>query len=95
MLLLIAHRGGLHDQRWFSVPFGWGAEPLLDAMRISYETVVRTEDVRAAVTGAVKWMNSMQAPVAEPLGGETLFLTRRGRNPQTENFPRAAAMKEK
>jgi hypothetical protein len=42
-------------------------------MRISYETVVRTEDVRAAVTGAVKWMNSMQAPVAEPLGGETLF----------------------
>jgi len=34
MLLLIAHRGGFHDQRWFSVPFGWGTEPLLDAMRI-------------------------------------------------------------
>jgi len=29
MLPLIAHRGGFHDQRWFSVPFGWGKEPLL------------------------------------------------------------------
>ena len=73
MLLLIAHRGGFHDQRWFSVPFGWGTEPLLDAMRISYETVVRTEDVRAAVSGAVKSMNSMQAPVAVLLGGGILF----------------------
>jgi sulfopyruvate decarboxylase subunit alpha len=73
MLLLIAHRGGFHDQRWFSVPFGWGTEPLLDAMRISYELVTRTEDVRAAVMGAVKSMNSMQAPVAVILGGGTLF----------------------
>ena len=24
MLLLIAHRGGFHDQRWFSVPMGAG-----------------------------------------------------------------------
>ena len=73
MLLLIAHRGGFHDQRWFSVPFGWGTQPLLDAMRISYEVVTRPEDVRAAVTGAVKSMNSMQAPVAVLLAGGTLF----------------------
>jgi sulfopyruvate decarboxylase subunit alpha len=73
LLLLIAHRGGFHDERWFSVPFGWGTEPLLDAMRISYQTVIRTEDVRAAVTGAVKSMNSMQAPVAVLLSGGTLF----------------------
>jgi sulfopyruvate decarboxylase alpha subunit len=73
MLLLIAHRGGFHDERWFSVPFGWGTEPLLDAMRISYETVTRTEDVRAAITGAVKSMNSMQAPVGVLLSGGTLF----------------------
>jgi sulfopyruvate decarboxylase subunit alpha len=73
MLLLIAHRGGFHDQRWFSVPFGWGTEPLLDAMRISYELVTRTEDLRGAVMGAVKSMNSMQAPVGVILGGETLF----------------------
>ncbi|HEY7163366.1 MAG TPA: hypothetical protein VIB79_02295 [Candidatus Binatia bacterium] len=73
MLLLIAHRGGFHDQRWFSVPFGWGTEPLLDAMRISYEVVTKVEDVRAAVTGAVKSMNSMQAPVAVLLGAGTLF----------------------
>jgi sulfopyruvate decarboxylase TPP-binding subunit len=73
MLLLIANRGGFHDQRWFSVPFGWGTEPLLDAMRISYETVTRTEDVRTAVTGAVKSMNSMQGPVAVVFGGDTLF----------------------
>ena len=73
MLLLIAHRGGFHDQRWFSVPFGWGTEPLLDAMRISYELVTRTEDVRDAILGAVKSMNSMQAPVAVILGGGTLF----------------------
>ena len=73
MLLLIAHRGGFHDQRWFSVPFGWGTEPLLDAMRISYELVTRTEDVRDAILGAVKSMNAMQAPVAVILGGGTLF----------------------
>jgi sulfopyruvate decarboxylase alpha subunit len=73
MLLLIAHRGGFHDERWFSVPFGWGTEPLLDAMRISYETVTRTEDVRAAISGAVKSMNSMQAPVGVLLSGGTLF----------------------
>src|SRR5215470_2719106 len=73
MLLLIAHRGGFHDQRWFSVPMGWGTEPLLDAMRISYELVTRTEDVRDAILGAVKSMNAMQAPVAVILGGGTLF----------------------
>jgi len=73
MLLLIAHRGGFHDQRWFSVPFGWGTEPLLDAMRISHEFVTKAEDVRTAVTGAVKSMNSIQAPVAVILSGGTLF----------------------
>ena len=30
MLLLISHRGDLGDERWFSVPFGWGTKPLLD-----------------------------------------------------------------
>src|ERR1044071_1049720 len=73
MLLLIAHRGGFHDQRWFSVPFGWGTQPLLDAMRISYGVVTKADDVRGAVTGAVKSMNSMQAPVAVLLAGGTLF----------------------
>jgi sulfopyruvate decarboxylase subunit alpha len=73
MLLLIAHRGGFHDQRWFSVPMGWGTAPLLEAMRISYEFVTRTADVRSAVIGAVKSMNSIQAPVAVILGGGTLF----------------------
>jgi sulfopyruvate decarboxylase subunit alpha len=73
MLLLIAHRGGFHDQRWFSVPVGWGTAPLLDAMRISYEFVTRPEDIETAITGAVKSMNSIQAPVAIILGGGTLF----------------------
>jgi sulfopyruvate decarboxylase subunit alpha len=73
ILLLIAHRGGFHDQRWFSVPMGWGTEPLLDAMRISYEFVTKTEDIRLALTGAVASMNSIQAPVAVVLGGATLF----------------------
>jgi sulfopyruvate decarboxylase subunit alpha len=73
MLLLIAHRGGFHDQRWFSVPMGWGTSPLLDAMRISFELVTRSEDIETAITGAVKSMNSIQAPVAVVLGGGTLF----------------------
>ena len=73
MLLLIAHRGGFHDERWFSVPFGWGTEPLLDAMRVSYETITRTEDVGAAITGAIKSMNSMQYPVGVLLSGGILF----------------------
>ncbi len=73
MLLLIAHRGGFHDQRWFSVPMGWGTEPLLDAMRISYEFVSKTEDIGLAVAGAVASMNSMQAPVAVILRGGTLL----------------------
>jgi phosphonopyruvate decarboxylase len=73
MLLLIAHRGGFHDRRWFSVPMGWGTAPLLDAMRISHEVVTRTEDVRPAIAGAVKSMNSIQAPVAVLLSGAMLF----------------------
>jgi sulfopyruvate decarboxylase subunit alpha len=73
MLLLIAYRGGFHDQRWFSVPMGWGTVPLLDAMRISYEFVTHTADIRTAINGAVKSMNSMQAPVAVVLAGELLF----------------------
>jgi sulfopyruvate decarboxylase TPP-binding subunit len=73
MLLLIAHRGGFHDQRWFSVPMGWGTMPLLDAMRISYEYVTETDKIRDAITGAVKSMNSIQAPVAVVLGGATIF----------------------
>jgi sulfopyruvate decarboxylase subunit alpha len=73
ILLLIAHRGGFHDQRWFSVPMGWGTVPLLEAMRISSEFVTRAEDIRSAVIGAVKSMNSIQAPVAVILGGGTLL----------------------
>ena len=73
MLLLIAHRGGFHDQRWFSVPMGWGTAPLLDAMRISYEFVAHTGDIRQAIMGAVKSMNSIQAPVAVLFSGGTLF----------------------
>jgi sulfopyruvate decarboxylase subunit alpha len=73
MLLLIAHRGGFHDQRWFSVPMGWGTMPLLEAMRISYEFVTQTAAMRSAITGAVKSMNSIQAPVAVVLGGGTIF----------------------
>jgi hypothetical protein len=42
-------------------------------MRISYEFVTKTEDVRTSITGAVKSMNSIQAPVSVILGGGTLF----------------------
>ena len=51
--------------------FDW--EPLLDAMRVSYETVTRMEDVGMAITGAVKSMNSMQYPVGVLLSGGILF----------------------
>jgi len=73
MLLLIAHRGGFHDQRWFSVPFGWSTEPLLDAMRINHKFVLTPGDVRDGIVGAVKSMNSVQGPVGVVLGGSTLF----------------------
>lgn len=73
MLLLIAHRGDFHDQRWFSVPFGWATEPLLGAMRINHKFARKTSDVRDAIIGAVKSMNSLQAPVCVVLAGETLF----------------------
>jgi len=73
MLLLISHRGDLGDERWFSVPFGWGTKPLLDSMRITHRTVEKTEEVSGAIAGAVKSMNSMQAPVAILFAGEILF----------------------
>ena len=64
MLLLISYRGGFGDQRWFSVPFGWATEPLLDSLRIPYSTVRETRDLQPAIVGAVESMNAMQAPVA-------------------------------
>ena len=73
MLLLISHRGELGDERWFSVPFGWATKPLLDSMRITHRSVEKTDDVRGAISNAVKSMNSMQAPVAILFAGEILF----------------------
>ena len=73
MLLLISHRGELGDERWFSVPFGWGTKPLLDSMRISHRSVEKIGDVPGVIRNAVKSMNSMQAPVAILFAGEILF----------------------
>ncbi|MBM4263186.1 MAG: hypothetical protein FJ143_14930 [Deltaproteobacteria bacterium] len=73
MLLLISHRGELGDERWFSVPFGWGTKPLLDSMRITQRSVEKNQDVHSSIVNAVKSMNSMQAPVAILFAGETLF----------------------
>ncbi len=64
MLLLISYRGGFGDQRWFSVPFGWATEPLLQSLRIQYRVVNVTGDLQPAIVDAVKSMNAMQAPVA-------------------------------
>ncbi len=73
ILLLVAHRGGFHDERWFSVPFGWATTRLLEAMRISHQCVSDTREIRSAIAGAVKSMNSIQAPVGVVLGGGTIF----------------------
>ncbi len=72
-LLLVAHRGGFHDERWFSVPFGWATTSLLEAMRISHQLVLEAKEIRSAIIGAVKSMNSIQAPVSVVLGGGTIF----------------------
>ena len=69
----LSHRGELGDERWFSVPFGWGTKPLLDSMRITHRSVEKIEDVSSAISNAVKSMNSMQAPVAILFAGEILF----------------------
>ena len=73
MLLLVAHRGGFHDERWFSVPFGWATTRLLEATRVNHQLVLETEEIQSAVVGAVKSMNSVQAPVSVVLGGSTIF----------------------
>lgn len=73
ILLLISHRGELGDDRWFSVPFGWGTKPLLDSMRIAHRSVSKTDDVQDAILSAAKSMNSIQAPVAVLFAGEILF----------------------
>jgi len=73
MILLISHRGELGDERWFSVPFGWGTKPLLDSIRITHRSVDKTEDVQDAILSAAKSMNSIQAPVAILFAGGLLF----------------------
>lgn len=73
IILLISHRGELGDERWFSVPFGWGTKPLLDSMRITHRSVEKTEDVQEAILSAAKSMNSLQAPVAVLFAGAFLF----------------------
>ena len=73
ILLLISHRGELGDERWFSVPFGWGTKPLLDSMRITHRSIAKTEDVPDAILSAAKSMNSIQAPVAILFAGSLLF----------------------
>jgi len=73
MLLLISYRGGFGDQRWFSVPFGWATEPLLQSLRIQYSVVNETADIKDAILGAVTSMNAMQAPVAVVFPAKLLF----------------------
>lgn len=73
LLLLISHRGDFGEERWFSVPFGWGTKPLLDSMRIAHRSVEKTEEVQGAIRNAAKSMNSIQAPVAILFGGGLLF----------------------
>ncbi len=73
VLLLISHRGGLGDERWFSVPFGWATEPLLQALRITYQVVGRPTEIRDAVVGAARSMNALQAPVAVVFSKTLLF----------------------
>lgn len=73
MLLLISYRGGFGDQRWFSVPFGWATEPLLQSLRIQYSVVNEAAEIQDAILGAVKSMNAMQAPVAVMFPAKLLF----------------------
>lgn len=73
MLLLISHRGGFRDERWFSVPFGWATEPLLQSLRIQYTVVNETADIEHAILDAVTSMNAMQSPVAVVFPAKLLF----------------------
>lgn len=73
IMLLISHRGGIGDERWFSVPFGWATESLLAGLRISYRFVDKTEDIHDSVVGAAKSMNSLQAPVGIVFSSRLLF----------------------
>ena len=73
VLLLISYRGHFGDQRWFSVPFGWGTEPLLEALRVSFRVVSEADGIRRAIVSAVQSMNSFQGPVGVVLGGNIVL----------------------
>lgn len=36
LLMVLDYRGDIGDGNWWAVPFGWSAEPLLQALRVPY-----------------------------------------------------------
>lgn len=72
VVMLMSYRGELGENNWWAIPHGMTMEPLLNAMRIPYRVVTRTEDIARAVTDAFAWSYSAYYHSAVCFGGSTV-----------------------
>lgn len=64
LLIVLDYRGDIGDGNWWAVPFGWSAEPLLDALRVPYAIAERAEDIDALLARLMRTTLHSKYPAA-------------------------------
>ncbi len=73
VVLLLSYRGDLGDTEHWAIPHGIVVEPLLDALRIPYQIVRKTEDLRATIKRAHRLAEAQLQPVAVLISGDCIW----------------------
>lgn len=73
VLLLMSYRGDLGDTEHWSIPHRIVVEPLLDALRIPYEVVRKTEHLRKAIKRAHRLGEAQLHPAAVLVTGNCIW----------------------
>jgi sulfopyruvate decarboxylase subunit alpha len=77
VLMLLPYRGDLGDVPFWAQPHGWTMEPILDALRVRYRIVRRTDEIRDVLRRAVISTGSSRNHVAVVFGAELCHPVRR------------------
>ncbi|ATW26468.1 thiamine pyrophosphate-binding protein [Candidatus Formimonas warabiya] len=72
VMMIMCYTGDIGERNWWGIPHGITMEPLLQAMRIPYIVVRKTEDVADAIVRAAKHINVSLYHVAVILTGDVV-----------------------
>ena len=64
LLMVLDYRGDIGDGNWWAVPFGWSAEPLLDALRVPYVIAESVDEVPSSLQRLMRTTVHSKYPAA-------------------------------